>query len=154
MKMRLLGRGISNRYCDILLNVEGRFERSRVLRAARDAAEEMDYYGKYFSRASRERQPYVYIKTANEFGGTNYAHITASDTLLHNTKKITIKNHGFDKKDLEFFTNLILSNLKVLRESPPFHHESQHSSRPGKQACDSVPLTARIPQQFQQSLEL
>ena len=154
MKMRLLGRGISNRYCDILFEAEKRFDRSKVLRAARDAAEEMDYYVKYFARASGGKQPYVYIKFANDFGGTNYAYITVSDTLLKNTKKLAITNHGFEKADLEVLTDLILQNLRVVQEHEPCPHQEQRSSQPEKQEHDFAQQAGNIPQLFQQSLGL
>jgi hypothetical protein len=133
MKMRYGGRSVTNRHCEILLElVSGAFDMHEALRHIRDASKKMDFYVNYSSRTQKEQCPYVFIKYAGRGGRPNSAYITVTNTLEANKKKILIQNKGFPKDDLETLADLIILELAAGQIQP--------ITQPKSQPCQSEQL--------------
>jgi hypothetical protein len=141
MKMRYAGRSVSNRHCEILLELEsGQFDMHKVLRCARDASKKMDLdpYVKYLARVKQGRDPHVYVKYADKQGIVRYGYILIRDTMEEGQKKILITTNGFKRENLDVLADLILEELRVSgdrstqQESQPCQHEQLDLFQPGR----------------------
>ena len=118
--MRVIGRGVSNRVAEVILEVQpASYDRGVVLREIKKSAEELGYFAKYYSRARTETNPHVYFHGPDKTGRLNHAYVFIRDTLEADKKKIVILNRGFEKDELECLIDIFSGEPKPVSQQRP-----------------------------------